>query len=131
MRDQVRGICRLSNMRSVTAATGVSPPSSVPVPRRRTRSTVSGICSPRGGKDMFLICYGLKRATRGGVERVPQATAATCILHLIRNTFWLTARQYTDEIKRVIKPTYTAVNVTAAMAAVTISPTNGVSATRQ
>jgi transposase-like protein len=47
----------------------------------------------------------------------PQAIVQTCIIHLIRNTFRLTARQYWDEIKRDLKPIYTAVNATAARAA--------------
>ena len=41
----------------------------------------------------------------------------TCIIHLIRNTFRLTSRKYWDEIKRDLKPIYTAVNATAARAA--------------
>ena len=44
-------------------------------------------------------------------------TAGVCIIHLIRNTFRLTSRKYWDEIKRDIKPIYTAVNATAARAA--------------
>jgi putative transposase len=38
-------------------------------------------------------------------------------LHLIRNTFRLTSRKYWDELKRDLKPIYTAVNATAARAA--------------
>ena len=41
-------------------------------------------------------------------------TAGVCIIHLIRNTFRLTSRKYWDELKRDIKPIYTAVNATAA-----------------
>jgi transposase-like protein len=41
----------------------------------------------------------------------------TCIIHLIRNTFRLTSRKYWDEIKRDVKPIYTAVNATAARSA--------------
>jgi putative transposase len=47
----------------------------------------------------------------------PQAIVRTCIVHLIRNTFRLTSRRCLDEIKRDIKPIYTAVNATAARAA--------------
>jgi len=36
---------------------------------------------------------------------------------LIRNTFHLTSRKYWDEIKRDVKPIYTAVNATAARSA--------------
>src|SRR5271168_1690825 len=38
-------------------------------------------------------------------------------IHLIRNTFRLTSRKYWDEIKRDIKPIYTAVNAAAARVA--------------
>ena len=41
----------------------------------------------------------------------------TCIIHLIRNTFRLTSRKYRDEIKRDIKPIYTAVNAAVARSA--------------
>ncbi len=47
----------------------------------------------------------------------PQAIVQTCIIHLLRNTFRLTSRKYWDEIKRDVKPIYTAVNATAARAA--------------
>ena len=40
-----------------------------------------------------------------------------CIIHLLRNTFWLTYRKYWDEIKRDVKPIYTAVNAAAARVA--------------
>jgi hypothetical protein len=48
---------------------------------------------------------------------VPEAIVQTCIIHLIRNTFRLTSRKYWDEIKRDIKPIYTAVNAAAARSA--------------
>ena len=38
-------------------------------------------------------------------------------IHLIRNTFRLTSRKYWDEIKRDVKPIYTAVNAAAARSA--------------
>ena len=41
----------------------------------------------------------------------------TCIIRLIRNTFRLTSRKYWDEIKRDVKPIYTAVNAAAARTA--------------
>jgi putative transposase len=41
----------------------------------------------------------------------------TCIIYLIRNTFRLTSDEYWDELKRDVKPIYTAVNATAAQAA--------------
>ena len=47
----------------------------------------------------------------------PQTVVQTCIIHLIRNTFRLTSRKYWDEIKRDVKPIYTAVNAAAARSA--------------
>lgn len=47
----------------------------------------------------------------------PQAIVQTCIIHLLRNTFRITSRKYWDEIKRDVKPIYTAVNATAARSA--------------
>ncbi len=38
----------------------------------------------------------------------PEAIVQTCIIHLIRNTFRLTSRRYWDELKRDVKPIYTA-----------------------
>jgi putative transposase len=72
----------------------------------------------RGIKDtFFLVCDGLKGLPEVVSNVWPQAIVQTCIIHLIRNTFRLTARQYWDEIKRDIKPIYTAVNAVAARAA--------------
>jgi putative transposase len=72
----------------------------------------------RGVKDaFFLVCDGLKGLPEVVSNVWPQAIVQTCIIHLIRNTFRLTARQYWDEIKRDLKPVYTAVNATAARAA--------------
>jgi putative transposase len=72
----------------------------------------------RGVKDtFFVVCDGLKGLPEVVSNVWPQAIVQTCIIHLIRNTFRLTARQYWDEIKRDIKPIYTAVNATAARAA--------------
>ena len=44
-------------------------------------------------------------------------TAGVCIIHLIRNTFRLTSRKCWDELKRDIRPIYTAVNAAAARTA--------------
>jgi putative transposase len=72
----------------------------------------------RGIKDtFFVVCDGLKGLPEVVSNVWPQAIVQTCIIHLIRNTFRLTARQYWDEIKRDLKPIYTAVNTTAARAA--------------
>ena len=72
----------------------------------------------RGVRDtFFVVCDGLKGLPEVVSNVWPQAIVQTCIIHLIRNTFRLTARQYWDEIKRDLKPIYTAVNATAARAA--------------
>jgi transposase-like protein len=69
----------------------------------------------RGIKDVFfVVCDGLKGLPEVVGNVWPQAIVQTCIIHLIRNTFHLTSRKYWDEIKRDIKPIYTAVNATAA-----------------
>ena len=72
----------------------------------------------RGVKDaFFVVCDGLKGLPDVVSNVWPQAIVQTCIIHLIRNTFRLTSRKYWDEIKRDIKPIYTAVNATAARGA--------------
>jgi putative transposase len=72
----------------------------------------------RGVKDtFFVVCDGLKGLPDVVSNVWPQAIVQTCIIHLIRNTFRLTSRKYWDELKRDLKPIYTAVNATAARAA--------------
>jgi putative transposase len=72
----------------------------------------------RGIRDtFFVVCDGLKGLPEVVSNVWPQAIVQTCIIHLIRNTFRLTSRKYWDEIKRDIKPIYTAVNATAARSA--------------
>ena len=72
----------------------------------------------RGVKDVFfVVCDGLKGLPEVVGNVWPQAIVQTCIIHLIRNTFRLTSRKYWDEIKRDVKPIYTAVNAAAARAA--------------
>jgi len=72
----------------------------------------------RGIKDVFfVVCDGLKGLPDVVSNVWPAAIVQTCIIHLIRNTFRLTSRRYWDEIKRDIKPIYTAVNATAARVA--------------
>ncbi len=72
----------------------------------------------RGIKDVFfVVCDGLKGLPEVVGNVWPQAIVQTCIIHLIRNTFHLTSRKYWDEIKRDVKPIYTAVNATAARSA--------------
>jgi transposase-like protein len=65
----------------------------------------------------FVVCDGLKGLPEVVSNVWPQAIVQTCIIHLIRNTFRLTSRRYWDELKRDVKPIYTAVNATAARAA--------------
>jgi len=92
-----------------------------PAPAARARSSPTGVLTDlknRGVKDtFFLVCDGLKGLPEVVSNVWPQAIVQTCIIHLIRNTFRLTARQYWDEIKRDLKPIYTAVNATAARTA--------------
>jgi transposase-like protein len=72
----------------------------------------------RGIKDVFfVVCDGLKGLPEVVGNVWPHAIVQTCIIHLIRNTFRLTSRKYWDEIKRDVKPIYTAVNATAARSA--------------
>jgi putative transposase len=72
----------------------------------------------RGVKDsFFVVCDGLKGLPEVVGNVWPQAIVQTCIIHLIRNTFRLTSRRYWDELKRDLRPIYTAVNATAARAA--------------
>jgi transposase-like protein len=71
----------------------------------------------RGVKDVFfLVCDGLKGLPEVVVNVWPATIVQTCIMHLIRNTFRLTSRKYWDELKRDVRPVYTAVNATAARA---------------
>ncbi|HEX8769699.1 MAG TPA: IS256 family transposase [Acidimicrobiales bacterium] len=72
----------------------------------------------RGVKDVFfVVCDGLKGLPDVVGNVWPQAIVQTCVIHLIRNTFRLTSRKYWDELKRDIRPIYTAVNAAAARAA--------------
>src|SRR5580692_10136151 len=72
----------------------------------------------RGIKDVFfVVCDGLKGLPEVVGNVWPQAIVQTCIIHLIRNTFRLTSRKYWDELKRDVKPIYTAVNAAAARVA--------------
>jgi transposase-like protein len=71
----------------------------------------------RGVKDtFFVVCDGLKGLPEVVGNVWPLATVQTCIIHLIRNTFRLASRRYWDELKRDLKPVYTAVNADGARA---------------
>jgi transposase-like protein len=72
----------------------------------------------RGVTDaFFVVCDGLKGLPEVVSNVWPAAIVQTCIIHLIRNTFRLASRRYWDELKRDIRPIYTAVNAAAARAA--------------
>jgi putative transposase len=72
----------------------------------------------RGVRDaFFVVCDGLKGLPEVVTTVWPQTIVQTCLIHLIRNTFRLTSRTYWDELKRDIRPIYTAVNETAARSA--------------
>ncbi|UQS26391.1 IS256 family transposase [Amycolatopsis thermalba] len=69
----------------------------------------------RGVKDVFfLVCDGLKGLPEVVEQVWPAAIVQTCIIHLIRNSFRLTSRKYTDALKRDLKAMYEAPNATAA-----------------
>jgi putative transposase len=72
----------------------------------------------RGVRDVFfLVCDGLKGLPAVVANVWPQTTVQTCIIHLIRNTFRLASKRDWDALKRDVKPIYTAVNASAARAA--------------
>ncbi len=72
----------------------------------------------RGVRDvLFLVCDGLKGLPEVVGNVWPQTIVQTCVVHLIRNTFRLVARQDWDAVKRDIKPIYTAPSPDAALIA--------------
>lgn len=72
----------------------------------------------RGVRDVFfLVCDGLKGVPEVVTKVWPYVKIQTCIIHLIRNSFRLVSRKHSDELKRDLKPIYTAANVDAAAAA--------------
>src|SRR5215813_5091615 len=72
----------------------------------------------RGVRDVFfVVCDGLKGLPEVVGNVWPLAIVQICIVHLIRNTFRLASKRDWDALKRGIKPIYTAVNATAARAA--------------
>ncbi len=61
----------------------------------------------RGVKDtFFVVCDGLKGLPEVVGNVWTLAIVQTCVIHLIRNSFRLTSRQYWDELKRDLKPIY-------------------------
>ena len=69
----------------------------------------------RGTKDVFiLVCDGLKGLPEVVGNVWPLTTVQTCIIHLIRGSFRLASKKYWDELKRDLKPIFTAPSPDAA-----------------
>jgi len=65
----------------------------------------------RGTEDVcIVVCDGLKGLPESIAATWPMAITQTCVLHLIRNTFRLAARQDWDKMAKDLRPVYTAVN---------------------
>jgi putative transposase len=62
----------------------------------------------------IVVCDGLKGLPDAIGATWPLAIVQTCVLHLIRNTFRLAARQHWDKLARDLRPVYTAPTDTAA-----------------
>jgi len=63
----------------------------------------------RGVADVcIVVCDGLKGLPDAIGATWPLAIVQTCVLHLIRNTFRLAARQHWDAMARDLRPVYTA-----------------------
>jgi putative transposase len=72
----------------------------------------------RGTRDaFFVVCDGLKGLPEVVGNVWPLTTVQTCIIHLIRNTFRMASKRDWDALRRDVKPIYTAVNESAARAA--------------
>ncbi len=86
----------------------------------------------RGVADVcIVVCDGLKGLPDAIGATWPLAIVQTCVLHLIRNTFRLAARQHWDAMARDLRPVYTAVNEPKPENASTSSATPGLTATRR
>jgi putative transposase len=71
----------------------------------------------RGVEDVcIVVCDGLKGLPEAIETTWPLAITQTCVLHLIRNTFRLAARTDWDRLARDLRPVYTALNETDALA---------------
>lgn len=69
----------------------------------------------RGTDDVcIVVCDGLKGLPDAIGATWPLAVVQTCVLHLIRHTFRLAARQHWDPISRALRPVYTAPTEAAA-----------------
>ncbi|WP_245537922.1 IS256 family transposase [Tsukamurella paurometabola] len=72
----------------------------------------------RGVNDVFfLVCDGLKGLPASVAAVWPETIVQTCVIHLLRNSFKYVPRQHWDTLKRDLKPIYTAIDATAAEAA--------------
>ncbi|GHD96001.1 hypothetical protein GCM10010508_63020 [Streptomyces naganishii JCM 4654] len=78
------------------------------------------------GDVLMLVCDGLKGPPEA-VEAVwPRAIVQTCVVHLLRNSYWYAARQDWDKVAGALKPVYTAPSEDAA----TIPPTEALAPDR-
>jgi putative transposase len=69
----------------------------------------------RGVVDVcIVVCDGLKGLPDAIGATWPLALVQTCVLHLIRNTFRLAARQHWDKLAKDLRPVYTAPTEAAA-----------------
>jgi transposase-like protein len=69
----------------------------------------------RGVDDVcIVVCDGLKGLPDAIGATWPLAVVQTCVLHLIRHTFRLAARQHWDSVARALRPVYTAPTEAAA-----------------
>jgi transposase-like protein len=69
----------------------------------------------RGVDDVcIVVCDGLKGLPDSIGATWPLAIVQTCVLHLIRHTFRLAARQHWDPIAKALRPVYTAPTEAAA-----------------
>lgn len=75
----------------------------------------------RGVSDVFfLVCDGLKGLPASVAAVWPDTIVQTCVVHLLRNSFKYVPRQHWDALERDLKPIYTAVDATAAGAALEV-----------
>ena len=69
----------------------------------------------RGVKDVLMVvCDGLRGFPDAIRATWEHTVVQTCVIHLLRNTFKYSARQYWDQIARDIRPVYTAPTADAA-----------------
>ena len=66
---------------------------------------------------LILCCDGLEGLPESVGEVWPLATVQTCVVHLMRNTFKYTARQYWGQVAKALKDVYQASNPDSALEA--------------